>query len=119
LFLQNYGAVAILAFRAVKQIQNLPERVSNAAALLLLVQIDFEGEIHKRILKLFGSIIQNAIDIYQVEYQVSHTEMVSHIAQLAQLLSRTSFQTGDFALSIALKAVSFPPSVRSNMSTMQ
>ena len=45
--------------KLLKQIQNLPERVSNAAGLLLLGQIDFEGEIHKRILKLFGSIIQN------------------------------------------------------------
>ena len=36
-----------------------------------------------------------SIDIYQVEYQVSNTEMVSHTAQLAQLLSKTNFRTGE------------------------
>ena len=45
--------------KLLKQIQNLPKRTSNAAALLLLGQIDIEGEIHKRILKLVGSIIRN------------------------------------------------------------
>jgi hypothetical protein len=51
--------VSLYQRKLLKQIQNLPERTSNAAALLLLGQIDIESEIHKRILKLFGSIIRN------------------------------------------------------------
>lgn len=51
--------VSLYQRKLLKQIQNLPERTSNAAALLLLGQIDIEREIHKRILKLFGSIIRN------------------------------------------------------------
>ena len=51
--------VSLYQRKLLKQIQNLPERTSNAAALLLLGQIDIESEINKRILKLFGSIIRN------------------------------------------------------------
>jgi hypothetical protein len=56
---EDINNLSLYQRKLLKQIQNLPERTSNAAALLLLGQIDIAGEIHKKILKLFGSIIQN------------------------------------------------------------
>lgn len=45
--------------KLLKQLQHLPERTANVAALLLLGQLPLESEIHKRILNLFGNIIRN------------------------------------------------------------
>ncbi|CAG2216073.1 unnamed protein product [Mytilus edulis] len=45
--------------KLLRQIQHLPDRISNVASHLLLGRITIESEIHKRILKTFGNIIRN------------------------------------------------------------
>jgi hypothetical protein len=52
--------------------------------MILLALLPFEDLIcwNDRYIQLY--LLAVSIDIYQVEYQVSRTEMVSHITQLAQ-----------------------------------